>query len=144
MALGSGTVPGRSLSSTAALIALVCIAAAVGAWAADESHPCAPIVDDARRLACYDEAFGTPDSPANDAARREQSNYSFSALVSGLERSGDRFVATLDNGQVWSQTETNTRIDVRVGDTVTIRRGALGSYLLSDGEGLATRVKRLR
>jgi hypothetical protein len=127
-------------------VAWICAAAGgVAALAAEQSHPCATILDDASRLACYDTAFGAPDSPRNDAARREEkSNFSFSAVVSGLERRGDRFVATLDNGQVWSQTETNTRIDIRVGDTVTIRRGALGSYLLSDGGGLATRVKRQR
>lgn len=146
MKLLSGPVCRNRLSWRAALIGVTCIGAAGGgpAWPSDEGHPCAAIADDARRLACYDEAFGAPDSPANDAARREESSYSFSAVVSGLARRGDRFVATLDNGQVWSQTETNTRIDVRVGDTVSIRRGALGSYLLSDGEGLATRVKRLR
>ncbi len=120
-------------------------AAGGAAWASEESHPCAAIVDDAKRLACYDKAFGAPDAPVNEAARRdEKSNYNFSSVVTGLERRGDRFVVTLDNGQVWSQTETNTRIDLRVGNPVTIRRGALGSYLMSDGEGLATRVKRLR
>lgn len=134
-----------SLSLRASLFGLACLATSAAAWTGDEGHRCAIIVDDARRLACYDEAFGAPDSPANDEARREEaSNFSFSAVVSGLERRGERFVATLDNGQVWSQAETNTRIDIRVGDTVTIRRGALGSYLLSDGEGLATRVKRVR
>ena len=59
-------------------------------------------------------------------------------------RDDGKFVATLANGQMWAQTELNSRIEVRVGDTVRIRRGALGSYLLSNDAGMATRVRRVR
>ena len=37
----------------------------------------------------------------------------------------DRYVITLDNGQVWTQSETNTRQILAPGDTVTIKRAAL-------------------
>lgn len=113
--------------------------------AAEETHSCAAIFDDARRLACYDKAFGAPEAPANSAARdKGEASFSFSAVVTAVEIRRDRFVASLDNGQVWAQAETNTRIAIRVGDTVTVRRGALGSYLLSNGQGLSTRIKRQR
>jgi hypothetical protein len=37
-------------------------------------------------------------------------------------------VALLDNGQTWVQTETLTMPKIKIGDTVQIKRGALGSY----------------
>jgi hypothetical protein len=133
----------RRLFTVVMAFAAACAAAV--SRASEGSHPCASIVDDADRLECYDAAFGAPSTPANGAEKtRDKPAFSFTAVIGGLERRGGRFVATLDNGQVWSQTETNTRIEVRVGDSVTIRRGALGSYLLSNAAGLATRVKRLR
>ena len=66
-------------------------------------------------------------------------------MVRGVEiRRDGMFQVTLDNEQIWTQTELNSRIDLRVGATVTIRRGALGSYLLSNSAGISTRVRRQR
>lgn len=56
----------------------------------------------------------------------------------------DRYVITLDNGQVWMQSETNTRQILSPGDTVTIKRAALGSYKLSGPRSVYWRVRRLR
>jgi len=50
----------------------------------------------------------------------------------------------LDNDQVWQQTEIDSRIWLKVGDQVTIRRAALGSYLLDTPGHYSTRVRRLR
>ncbi|RPI14783.1 MAG: hypothetical protein EHM60_05885 [Lysobacterales bacterium] len=41
----------------------------------------------------------------------------------------DRFRLTLENGQVWSQTEPTPRQRFYPGDTITIRKAALGSYM---------------
>ena len=122
--------------------------------AADAAHPCASITDDAHRLACYDRHFGQPQGHSNGALpgaspRGEDGaaakNFSVTATVTALERRRDGlFVATLDNGQVWSQSEVDSRAEVRVGDTVTVRRGTLGSYLLVTAAGIGTRVKRVR
>jgi hypothetical protein len=124
------------------------------ARAQEPAQVCAAIHDDAERLACYDRQFGSPRSPSKSASaepgdessRADQSkkDFSFSATVTTIERRGDKFVVTFANEQVWAQTEVNTRIEVRVGDTVRIRRGALGSYLLSNEAGIATRVRRVR
>lgn len=40
----------------------------------------------------------------------------------------DKVVALLDNGQTWVQTESQTLPRIRPGDSVQIKRGALGSY----------------
>lgn len=128
---------------------------------ADEApkHSCAQVRDAAARLSCYDEAFGKPALPigmdqfgltpdqierAKPAAERAAADR-LTAMVTAVEYRGNgRFVATLDNGQWWSQAETNPKVRVAVGDSVTVRRAALGSYLLTSERGLATRVKRIR
>ena len=65
-----------------------------------------------------------------------------SASIKEVARRPDgRFVVTLDNGLVWSQLERDTVAEVTVGDAVTIRGGALGSYILTTRGGVRTRVK---
>lgn len=130
-------------------------------FAADEArHRCAQVRDDAERLACYDQAFGNPAAPATAAPAqkfglpeknvpRESSENGPPASIAGaivsLTRQRDgKFVVTLDNAQVWSQSEINSQADVAVGDAVTVRRGALGSYLLVTKDGIATRVRRVK
>jgi hypothetical protein len=58
--------------------------------------------------------------------------------------SAGREVFTLDNGQVWRQVEPDSSFTVPPGSTVRITRGALGSYFMSVGEHLSTRVSRER
>lgn len=56
---------------------------------------------------------------------------------------GER-VITLDNGQVWLQTEVTVRGGpLRAGDTVAIRRAALGSFQLVTPGRVALRVRRI-
>ncbi len=56
----------------------------------------------------------------------------------------DRYVITLDNGQVWEQSERNPRAILAPGDTVTIKRAALGSFKLSGPRSVYWRVQRLK
>ena len=51
-------------------------------------------------------------------------------------------VVTLENNQVWVQIDVDNKARVKAGDTVTIKRGTLGSYLLVSPNGVATRVRR--
>jgi len=69
---------------------------------------------------------------------------SVSGRVATIESRRGKFEATLDNGQVWAQTELDTRVTLRAGDEVTVRRAVFGSYLLTGPQGVATRVKRVR
>ena len=53
-------------------------------------------------------------------------------------------VVTLDNGQVWEEAESSWHQPLKVGDTVTISAGMLGSYWL-DAERLPRlRVRRIK
>lgn len=53
-------------------------------------------------------------------------------------------VVTLANGQVWVQIESDSRAKVGVGQTVTIRKASLGSYLMVGPDKIATRVRRTK
>lgn len=136
------------------VINAVLVAASQSSYAAEEPrHHCAGVHGDAERLACYDQAFGKPAdtvAPEKQFGLTEQvakptTPASLTAAVTSLDRLRDgKFVVTLDNSQVWSQSEINSQADVQVGDAVTVRRGLLGSYLLVTKAGIATRVKRVR
>lgn len=66
------------------------------------------------------------------------------ALVAGIGRDPqDRLLLTLDNGQRWVQTETGQR-RVRTGETIRIRRAALGSFMANVEGRPAFRVRRDR
>jgi hypothetical protein len=59
-------------------------------------------------------------------------------------RGNGRFIVTLDNGTVWSQTRGKEDVRVAVGDNITLKKATLGSYLLVTRDGVSTRVKRDR
>lgn len=152
--------PSSLLARVAALFSLA-LGATNSAIGAPDSHRCASITPDAERLACYDKAFGSPSTPSNGAATphdfglpaskpdREASaakkEETITAVITSVDRRRDgKLVVTLDNAQTWAQSENNSQVDLRVGDTITVRRGALGSYLLISRAGVGTRVKRVR
>jgi hypothetical protein len=55
----------------------------------------------------------------------------------------DRLTVTLADGSVWRTTEP-ARSEPEAGDSVRIRRAALGSYLATFAGGRAVRIERLR
>ena len=83
---------------------------------------------------------------ARDPEKARQSNPdSITATVTEVgKQPRGQFIVTLDNGHVWVQSETNSRARLAVGDTVTIKKGALASYLLVTPGKVATRVKRVQ
>lgn len=141
--------------------------ASAGALGADPAHPCARIADPAQRLACYDQAY--PLSPAVLEEARRQAQAAF-----GLDRGKDaprnpgqsrdeaepdrvqgvvakvthgnagQRVITLDGGQTWMTTEAIAGAQMRPGDTVTLRKGLMGNYILTTQGGGVVRVKRVR
>ena len=151
------------------LASFLLLAVAHESFAGSGSHPCAAIRDPGQRLACFDEAFPAPkqapsaatpatqapvdpDAQAREFGKRkvveekkepELDQVSSSVVNLEVQRDG-RFVATLENGQVWSQAETQSKARDDRGDVVTVRRGMFGSFLLVTRDGIATRVKRTR
>lgn len=66
------------------------------------------------------------------------------ATVVGIRyRSSGERIITLDNGQVWLQTEVTVRGPLTEGDQVNIRRAALGSFMLVTPGRVALRVRRM-
>lgn len=136
------------------------------------THPCAAMQDAADRLACYDKAFGrsaeVDEAPvaAAAAAARARQDFGLSeaekrarapdadkevfpdqveAVVASIGYRGTgEMIVTLDNGQVWVQAESVTNARLRAGDTVTVRKAALGSYQLLTPGRIAMRVRRVR
>lgn len=73
-------------------------------------------------------AFGAASGAKADG---EEEVKEVSAAVAELRDGVTGYVVTLDNGQVWRQTEARTLPPVRVGDTVTIRKGLMGGYRMT-------------
>ena len=63
-------------------------------------------------------------------------------IASIRTRADGRGVFTMSNGQIWVQVDGQTPRRVRAGDQATIRRAALGSFLMSLPHGPAVRVRR--
>ena len=90
--------------------------------------------------------FGLSD--AAKKARDPQQSAQAESITDTLAELGQRptgeLVFNLQNGQVWLQIEADTRTRVKAGDTVTIRKGALGSFLLVGPDRVSVRVRRVR
>jgi hypothetical protein len=67
------------------------------------------------------------------------------AKIQGVSRNASGHgVFTLDNGQIWRQVEPDPGFTVRPEDTVRITKGLLGSFFMSAGSHMSTRVTRIR
>lgn len=76
---------------------------------------------------------------------REKLPESISGTVAKIGRQpAGELIVTLDNGQVWTQVQVDARARIAVGDTVTIKKAALGSHLLVTASRYATRVRRVK
>ena len=70
---------------------------------------------------------------------------SITGTVAAVGRRPDgELTVTLENGQVWTQVTVDQRARVAAGDTVTIKKAALGSHLLVTQGRYATRVRRVK
>jgi hypothetical protein len=130
--------------------------------------------DDALRLSCYDrevarlsrEAGTVPAPPPAPATIDPEAGFGYrggavpeeqerrkaevaalpqleSTVVGIAKRPYGEMVVTLENQQVWVQkSPDSTRL--KVGDHVTIKRGALGAFFLVGPTGRSTSVARLQ
>jgi hypothetical protein len=127
----------------------------------DHLRVCMSENDDARRLACYDREMGrhSGGAPADfgitpELMRKKQvqagiqpeqkQKETLSAKVAKVVVADlGRVIVTLDNGQVWSQTET-LDFPVKAGVPVTIEPGVLGGVWMEiHGGRRRTHVKRI-
>jgi hypothetical protein len=65
-------------------------------------------------------------------------------VVQVKTRPRGEFVVTLSNGQEWAQKESEKSMHLSVGDQVSIKPGALGSFFLTGTKGASTRVTRVK
>lgn len=130
---------------------------------------CSRIQQNGERLACYDRAlaylqgsgekvsapsaessFGLQTSVTDvhaEPVKPEQSEATLSSVtasVNDVSATRDGLRISLDNGQTWRQTTGSTAFAPKPGDQVTVRRGALGSFLMDVPNGPALRVRRVK
>ncbi|MEQ1686988.1 MAG: hypothetical protein ABL874_00260 [Sphingopyxis sp.] len=97
-------------------------------------------------LAGIGRIFGGGGDDDEDSADDNEVIQQIEATLSAVANNGlGKWVYTLDNGQVWIQTDgTTSGRSPRVGQHVVIRRGLLGSFILTVEDRPGTRVRRLR
>jgi hypothetical protein len=126
--------------------------------AGDLAH-CAAIASPDERLACYDTLAGRAPAPQPRAAPKGDKAFGLTkpvpaaapevpeliqARVTKVNDGGFNNASVyvvLDNGQTWTVEAPDVRL--KAGDAVTIKRAALGSYLLISGKH-SYRVRRLQ
>lgn len=116
------------------------------AKAAPSAQATAPVGSTAPTATGSASEFGLSEAQrqAKDPARAASSPESISAkAISVRWRKYGEFVVTLDNGQVWEQLEPMPSAVVKVGDSVTIKKGWLGSYMLVTAGRVGTKVRRI-
>lgn len=104
------------------------------------------VVDRTQATAARRQAFGSTDAPA-DVLLPPRPQDRIDAIETTLTRAtqaGDgRWTFVLADGNTWTQVDTDrVRINNRAGETVRVRRAAMGSYLLVVGHSGAVRVRR--
>jgi hypothetical protein len=124
----------RGASAVPPVAAAAAGAAATTAPAATTPHPAPAVTPEDR--------FG-----ARGELKREKqpelSDLTATVTEVGTKPYGE-LVLTLDNGHVWAEIAANSKLKVKVGDTVKIERGALGSFLLIAPSGRSSKVARIR
>lgn len=73
-------------------------------------------------------------------AQQDTDERIFVKIAKAVKGRFDRFTITLDNGQVWKQSDSSARMKFKEGEQVYIEKGALGSFFLGK-ESLNKRMK---
>jgi hypothetical protein len=136
----------RSIADASARLA--CYDAAASALDAAEQSGDVIVVDRVEVRETQQRLFGfeIPALPILSRGDRPETVDSVtSTLTQASQRGTGTWVFTLEDGSVWRQTDAQSvRITPRVGDTATVRRAAMGSFMLSLGRGRSIRVARVQ
>lgn len=162
----------RALSLLLLTLPLAAARAEEGPAVLKKIEQCRAIAEDGARLACFDAAAAALVASVkakevvvvDRAALREKKREGFglpftdrsvfgaaagpdakeiTAKITGLQLAGDLFVVTLEDGAVWRTTESSF-VPPRLGSKVTIKRGALGRFMMVFTEGPALPARRVR
>ena len=142
------------------LLLLLACTVSLGASASLESdlQYCAGIGEDAARLACFDtlagggnavdEEYGEPKKLTDSVGRREFhqeiAEETYAILVTACEKRNNRVYFSLDNGQVWRQSNSKWMSLRNCGGAGTITRDFWGYMLTIDAMSETLRVNRAR
>jgi hypothetical protein len=110
--------------------------------AASPAPPTAPPLTAEQKFGLTSNSIAAKEGAGTQAPKETK----LQARITALALTGDgRTLFTLDNSQVWRQLEADgTDVMARLGDTVTISRGLLGSYWLALKTGRGCKVSRQR
>ncbi|MFT4248719.1 MAG: hypothetical protein QM581_11960 [Pseudomonas sp.] len=142
-------------------LAVTLLAFASPGHAQESGHACANVVGPVQRLACYDRAFPPPSQVHQAQAKQARDEFGrehpvqareplveplpeIQATLARVDYRGNQAVFTLDDGQVWVQTESVLSGSASPGQRVRVRKAMLGSHMLVLPSGVAVRVKRVR
>jgi hypothetical protein len=136
----------RAVAESAARLA--CFDAAAARLDQAEQAGDVVVLDRAQVRTAKREAFGFSLPSFNlfdrSEVQRSVEVNSLEAKVASATKAGGPWIVTLDNGQVWRQTDAKQLYRIRPGDAVLIRRGAIGSFLLKVGDSAAFKAERSR
>ncbi len=155
----------RELSSAIGLALVLALGCAHGEDL-KAAQACTRLGDDAARLSCYDAALGAAKPPAarQSGVAKTETSAKFgdngqlhpeskadlpknltAQVQQGTPLPYGLYQLTLNNGQVWRTTESDSAVTFKANDAVTISRRVLGGYEISltgrNASVNATRIK---
>jgi hypothetical protein len=134
----------------ATICALLFAAAAHAAPTDQQFADCRAIVDDAKRLACYDalsapptpdKDFGSASVPRPQVQEPDLIEAHLAGRIAGW-RKGTQFA--LDNGQAWQSIDDDASDEVLDRTAVTIKRNFVGHYWMSVSRWQTVQVMRVK
>jgi hypothetical protein len=90
-------------------------------------------------------ATASPTDEWNSSGMFSSDDYvEFTATVNAVRDKGQqRMVFLLDNGQIWMQSSPRS-VPIRQGDSVTVKSGKIGGYIMRSENKVSTRVHRIK
>lgn len=153
--LSKGTRMSNLLNRLTSAVFLCTIASiAHGAESAGNTNPCSDIAAPVTRLACYDKAF--PPKVVGDTSavefgmtapkkdtKAEPIKVDATVTAISMQRDGKRLI-TLNNGQVWKESEVNPMVIINKDMQVVVREASMGTYKLVINGLVGLRVRRVK
>lgn len=124
---------------------LACFDEAAAAMDQAEAKGDIVVVDreQARKVRRQAFGFSLPSLSLFERGEKPEEIATMEGKIVAARQVGGKWVIRLEDGATWAQIDSNeVPSDPKPGDTVTIRRAAMGSYMLSLGHHVAFRARR--